>query len=65
MEKFREVFKNEVYGWRKAEVFWLAFTTIAITALSIIMGDTAIGIIASTTGVICVVLTGKALGSRH
>lgn len=65
MEKFKEIFKNEVYGWRKVEVFWLAFTTIAITALSIIMGDTAIGIIASTTGVICVVLTGKGKVSSY
>ena len=65
MRKIKETLNNELYGWRKVEVFWLVFTTIAITIISIIVGDTAIGIIASTTGVICVVLTGKGKVSSY
>lgn len=59
MERIRNFVLNEINGWNKFEALWLVFTTIAIAILSIIMGDSYIGIIASTTGVICVVLTGK------
>ena len=57
--KMRELIKNEFKGWQLKEIIWLALATIVITALSIYWGDTLMGIISASTGVICVVLTGK------
>lgn len=51
--------KNELSGWKKWEVIWLATAVIIIMGLSIYWGDSAMGIISSITGVACVVLTGK------
>lgn len=51
--------KNELSGWKKWEVVWLVVATAIITALSIYWGDSLIGIISATTGIICVVCTGK------
>ena len=51
--------KNELIGWNKLEIAWLVLACSIITGLSIYWGDTAIGIISSTTGVVCVVCTGK------
>lgn len=56
MKKF---LKNELAGWKKAEVFWLALACAVIMGLSIYWGDTLMGIVSSTTGVACVVCTGK------
>ena len=51
--------KNELIGWNKLEIAWLVLACSIITGLSIYWGDTAMGIISSTTGVVCVVCTGK------
>lgn len=51
--------KNELSGWKKWEVSWLAIACAIITGLSIYWQDTLMGIISSTTGVACVVCTGK------
>lgn len=51
--------KNELTGWKKLEVFWLVLACGVITGLSVYWGDTLMGIISSTTGVACVVCTGK------
>lgn len=51
--------KNEVSGWKAWEVIWLLVACTIITGLSIYLGDTPMGIISATTGVICVVCTGK------
>lgn len=51
--------KSELSGWKKWEVSWLVIATVVITALSVYWGDTPMGIISATTGVICVVCTGK------
>lgn len=51
--------KNELSGWKKIEVLWLAVACSVITALSVYWGDALIGIISSVTGVACVVCTGK------
>ena len=56
---FAGMLKDMVKGWKPAEVFWLAFATVAILVLSILIGDTPMGIIAALTGVWCVILTGK------
>lgn len=51
--------KNELSGWKKWEVSWLMIACAIITGLSIYWQDTLMGIISSTTGVACVVCTGK------
>lgn len=51
--------KNELSGWKKWEVSWLVIACAIITGLSIYWQDTLMGIISSTTGVACVVCTGK------
>lgn len=51
--------KNELTGWKKLEVFWLVLACGVLTGLSVYWGDTLMGIISSTTGVACVVCTGK------
>lgn len=51
--------ENELSGWKKWEVSWLAIACAIITGLSIYWQDTLMGIISSTTGVACVVCTGK------
>ena len=51
--------KAELKGWKKVEVFWLLLASIIITGLSIYWRDTLMGIISATTGVICVICTGK------
>ncbi len=56
MKKF---IKNELSGWKKIEVFWLLLACVVIAGLSIYWGDTLMGIISATTGVACVVCTGK------
>lgn len=56
MENF---IKNEISGWKKWEVAWLLIACAVITGLSIYWCDTPMGIISATTGVACVVCTGK------
>lgn len=51
--------RDMVKGWKPLEVFWLVFATAAIWILSLVIGDTAMGIVAALTGVWCVILTGK------
>lgn len=57
--KLKEVLKNELVGWERGEVLWLFAACTIITALSIYWNDTLMGIISATTGVACVVCTGK------
>lgn len=57
--KIKEFIKNELSGWKKLEVLWLLSACVIITGLSIYWKDTVMGIISATTGVACVVLTGK------
>ena len=56
---FKEIVKNEFTGWKKLEVAWLLIACTVITGLSIYWQDTLMGIISATTGVACVVCTGK------
>lgn len=58
-EKMKNFIKNEIVGWKKWEVFWLLIACTVITGLSIYWGDTLMGVISATTGVACVVCTGK------
>lgn len=54
-----KMIKNELSGWKKWEIIWLLFACAVITGLSIYWGDSLMGIISATTGVACVVCTGK------
>ena len=56
---FKKFIKNEIEGWKKLEVTWLFIACAVIVGLSIYWDDTVMGIISSTTGVVCVVCTGK------
>ena len=51
--------KNELSGWKKWEVLWLLSACVIITGLSIFWHDSLMGIISATTGVACVICTGK------
>ena len=55
----KEYLKEEFSGWKPWEVFWLTAAALVIIGLSIYWGDSPMGMISSTTGVICVVCTGK------
>ncbi len=56
MKKFMQ---EELKGWKMVEISWLLIACAVITGLSIYWQDTLMGIISSTTGVACVVCTGK------
>lgn len=57
--KLSRLIKEELSGWKLWEVSWLLLTIVIILALAIYWQDTIIGIISATTGVACVVCTGK------
>lgn len=58
-KKFSSYIKEEFLGWKTWEVMWLIIACVTIFALSVYWKDTAMGIISATTGVACVVCTGK------
>lgn len=55
----RNFIKDELTGWKLWEIAWLAVACAVITALSIYWHDDLMGIVSATTGVACVVCTGK------
>lgn len=55
----QKIIKNELSGWKKHELIWLAVACATVTALSLYWGDSLLGIISSVSGVACVVCTGK------
>ncbi len=59
MSAIQKFIHNELTGWKSWEVFWLAAACAVIAGLSVYWGDSLMGIISSTTGVACVVCTGK------
>ncbi len=65
MNRFKAFIKDELSGWKGIEIFWLLFANIALLVISLILGDTAIGILASLTGVTCVILCGKGKLSNY
>lgn len=58
-EKATAFLRRECSGWKTWEVAWMALATLVIIGLSLYWEDTLMGIISSTTGVICVICTGK------
>lgn len=55
----KDFIKKELTGWKKIEVVWLCLAVAVTVGLSLYWKDNIIGILAATTGVMCVVLTGK------
>ena len=51
--------KEEFLGWKMWEVMWLIISCTIIFVLSVYWNETTMGIISATTGVACVVCTGK------
>ncbi len=61
----KDFIKKELSGWKKIEVIWLTLAVAVTVGLSIYWKDNIIGILAATTGVMCVVLTGKGKMSSY
>ena len=59
MLNIKRIIRNEITGWKRGEVIWLVVSCLIIASLSIYWGDSLMGIISATTGVACVVCTGK------
>lgn len=58
-EEITKYLKEELLGWGKFEILWLAVASCVILALSLYWKDTGLGILSALTGVWCVVFTGK------
>ncbi|WP_044974822.1 nicotinamide riboside transporter PnuC [Ruminococcus sp. HUN007] len=63
--KFTEFIRNELKGWKAGEIFWLIFANAALLAISLYLHDTPVSILASLTGVTCVILVGKGKMSNY
>lgn len=61
----KQLIKNELSNWKKAELLWLAMATITIIGVSLCWKDSLMGIISSICGVFCVVLVGKGKISNY
>ncbi|HJJ39072.1 MAG TPA: nicotinamide riboside transporter PnuC [Methanocorpusculum sp.] len=55
----------ECTGWKKSEIIWLAASILIITAVSLSLGDTLLGIISAAAGITAAVLTGKGKTSGY
>lgn len=60
-----ELIKKELNSWRLLEWMWMIAANAIILGVSIYFHDTAIGIIASVTGTMCVILTGMGRMSNY
>ena len=65
MNKVSEAVKRELSGWKKWQIFWMVFANAMILGISIYQKDTWLGIAASVTGVICVILCGMGKVSNY
>jgi len=59
MGRIRQFIREELSGWKPWEIIWLFSACALITGLSVYWHDSPMGIISATTGVACVVCTGK------
>lgn len=55
----KSLIRREFEGWKLWEILWLVLACTVITGLSIYWHDTFMGIVSATTGVACVICTGK------
>ena len=58
MENIKGFINNELKNWNKFDCLWMIIANVVIIGVSLYFHDTAIGIISSVTGTICVILTG-------
>ena len=58
-KNIKDCIKEELLGWKMWEVVWFVTACTAILALSLYWNDSVMGIISATSGVACVVCTGK------
>lgn len=65
MKKLLDRIKREFTGWKKWQIVWIVLANSIILGVSLYMGDTAIGIVASLTGVTCVILCGMGRVSNY
>lgn len=56
---------RELTGWKAWQVIWLVVANLSILGVSYYLGDTLIGILASLTGVTCVILCGMGRVSNY
>lgn len=59
VKKYYLMVQDEMCGWKIWEVAWLLIACTVIVILSVYWHDTWVGIVSATTGVACVVCTGK------
>ena len=65
MNKLKELIEREFTGWKNWQIAWMVFATVMILGISIYQKDPIIGIAASITGVICVILCGMGKVSNY
>ena len=65
MNRVKQFLKDELSGWKKWQIFWMIFANAMILGISIYQKDTVLGIAASITGVICVILCGMGKVSNY
>lgn len=58
-KKWNDFLRQELTGWQVWEIVWIVLASVIIIGLSVYWNDTLMGIISSTTGVLCVICTGK------
>ncbi len=51
--------KDMLTHWQRAELCWLVLATLSVLSISLLLGDSTLGICSSLSGIICVVMTAK------
>lgn len=65
MNMLGKVIKDELRSWNKSQCLWMLIANAVILGVSIYFEDTIIGILASMTGTMCVILTGMGRMSSY
>ncbi len=65
MERLKAVIRRELSGWKPWQAAWMIIANAVIAGVSVYQGDTALGIAASLTGVVCVILCGLGKVSNY
>lgn len=65
MKNILGMIKREFTGWKMWQIVWIFLANGVILGVSLYLGDTALGILASLTGVSCVILCGMGKLSNY
>lgn len=65
MKNILDMIKREFTGWKMWQIIWIFLANGVILGVSLYLGDTALGILASLTGVSCVILCGMGKLSNY